>query len=153
MLAILIASSVVALLAGPAFADVSPQFGSTAASAPIDGSPIQLAQTSLPPGVGSLDDYVREGNENASRPGVPPQGYSPQAMPPQGYYPQGVPSQGWNYREADPNAERNVLIGAAVVGALAVGLWALQQHQMHQAQQRARRRLYPQQPAFANQIE
>ena len=153
-LAILIAPAVTALMDAPAFAEISPEFSNAAASAKVDDSPIQLAQGNLPP-IGSVDDYMREGNENGGMPGAgaPPQAYQPQPMPQQGFSPQGVPSQEWNYRNADPNAERSALIGVAVVGALAVGLWALQQHAMRQAQRRARKRFYPQQRAYANQIE
>lgn len=141
MLAMLIALIFWAKPTPSAFADLSPDFSDATANARVE-PPIQLAQASLPPGVGSLDDYVREGNGNDGGPraGVPPQAYQPQAAPPQGYYPQGGPPQDWNNRYADPNAERSALIGAAVVGALAVGLWAWQQHEMHQAQHRARRR-------------
>jgi hypothetical protein len=141
VLAMLIALTGWAIPTTPAFADLSPEFSNATASANVD-PPIQLAEANLPPGVGSLNDYVREGNGNdgGSRTAVPPQAYRPQAVPPQGYYPQGAPSQEWNNPYADPNAERSALIGAAVVGALAVGLWAWQQHEMHQAQHRARRR-------------
>lgn len=148
-LAVLIAPTT---LSAPAFADVSPGFFGRAASANVDDQPVQLAEANLPP-VGSLDDYVREGNENGGgssyQPqGVPPQGYQPQAVPPQGYYPQGAPPQEWNNGYADPNAERNALIGAAVVGAMAVGLWAWQQHQMQQAQRRARKHYYSHRRAY-----
>jgi hypothetical protein len=68
--------------------------------------------------------------------------------------PQGVPSQEWNnYGYADPNAARSALIGAAVVGAVAVGLWAWQQHEAHQAQPRTHKRFHPQRRADANSIE
>jgi hypothetical protein len=145
-LAVLIAP---ATLSAPAFADVSPRFDSVP-SANVDDH-VQVAEANLPP-VGSLDDYVHEGNENGGgssyqSQAVPPQGYQPQAAPRQGYYPQGVP-QDWNNRYADPNAERNALIGAAVVGAVAVGLWAWQQHQMQQAQRRARKRFYSHRKAY-----
>src|SRR6266851_4307914 len=92
--------------------------------------PIQLAQANVPPGVGSLNDYMSQQGDGPSRSAVPSQGYSPQAIPPQNYYPQGVPSQEWNNPYVDPNAARSALIGAAVVGAIAVGMWAWQQHQM-----------------------
>jgi hypothetical protein len=146
-LAVLIAPTA---LSSPAFADVSPVFGNGAASASVDDH-VQLAEANLPP-VGSVDDYMREGNENGGGSSyqpqaVPPQGYQPQAAPPQGYYPQGVPQE-WNNRYADPNAERNALIGAAVVGAVAVGLWAWQQHETLQAQRRARKRFYSHRRAY-----
>jgi hypothetical protein len=104
-----------------------------------------FAQANLPP-IGSLDDYVHQGNDSdgGSQAPVPPQVYQQQAMPPQGYAPyQGygpssVPSQEWNNQYVDPNAARTALIGAAVVGAVALGMWALQQHEIHQAQRRAR---------------
>jgi hypothetical protein len=161
VLTMLIASVAVA----PAFADVSPLFGGATVGSRIDDSHIQLAQAKLP-AIGGVDDYMHQSGDGPSTSAVPPNGYSPQAVPPQnyypqgsqGFYPQGVPSQEWNYGYADPNAARNALIGAAVVGALAVGLWAYQQHETHQAQiQQAqppvRRRFYPRHRAHNSQIE
>jgi len=112
-----------------------------------------LAQANLP-SIGSVDDYMHQDNDGPSA-GVPPQaqGYgSPQGYgPPQGYAPpQGYGSQEWNNQYADPNAARTALIGAAVVGAVALGMWAYQQHEMHQAQRRARKRLYAERPAYPN---
>jgi hypothetical protein len=151
----------------PAFADVSPQYVDTAAGASVDDQPVQLAEANLPP-VGSVDDYMSEGNPGGpgagmsqqGYQGVPPQGYQQQGIPPQGYYPQGVPPQEY-YGYADPNAERSALIGAAVVGAVAVGMWAWQQHQAAQAQRQAtlqaqrqaRKQTYPQRRAYNNEIE
>jgi hypothetical protein len=125
----------------PAFADVSPAFEVNATSAKVADAPIQLAQANLPP-IGSIDDYVQQGNEQAggSATAVPPQAYQqyqPQAAPPPGYYPQGNPPQEFNNSYPDPDAERSALIGAAVVGAVAVGMWAWQQHEIHQAERRA----------------
>ena len=60
--------------------------------------------------------------------------------PRRAFLPEGVPPQEWNNRYVDPDVERYALIGAAVVGAVAVGLWAWQQHEMRQAQRRARKR-------------
>ncbi|MGA6972066.1 MAG: hypothetical protein WBY93_10590 [Candidatus Binatus sp.] len=111
-----------------------------------------LAQAN-PPSIGSVDDYMHQDNDGPSA-GVPPQaqGYgSPQGYgPPQGYGSPGVASQEWNNQYADPNAARTALIGAAVVGAVALGMWAYQQHEMHQAQRRARKRLYTERPAYPN---
>ncbi len=154
-LVILIAPSIVAT----AFAEVSPEFGNAAANAEADDPHIQLAAANLPP-LGGVDDYMhQDGDGPAPGAGVPPQGYQPQPyqpqpIPQQGYYGQGVPPQEWNnYGYADPNAARSALIGAAVVGAVAVGLWAWQQHQMNQAQRPAPKRSYPQQRSWANSIE
>ena len=132
----------------PAFANISPEFGTT--SSAVVNPPIQLAQANLPSGVGSLNDYMSQQGDGPSASAVPPQGYSPQPIPPQSYYPQGVPSREWNNPYADPNAARSALIGAAVVGALAVGMWAWQQHEIHQAQQQPppRRRFHPHRRAF-----
>ena|SRR5271168_3490819 len=113
-----------------------------------------LAQANLP-SIGSVDDYMHQDNDGPSA-GIPPQAYPPQAMPPQGYGPPpgygspGVSSNEWNNQYADPNAARTALIGAAVVGAVALGMWAYQQHEMHQAQRRARKRLYAERPAYPN---
>jgi hypothetical protein len=132
----------------PAFADVSPELGSTGAGVE-DDSPVQLAQANLP-ALGGVDDYMHQDGDGPSA-STPPQGYQhyqPQAGPPPGMYPQGGQQPQWSYGETDPGAERSALIGAAVVGAVAVGLWAWQQHEMHQAQLRARKRYYSHQRAF-----
>jgi hypothetical protein len=157
----------------PAFADVSPLSGGAAVGSRIDDSHIQLAQANLP-SLGGVDDYMHQDGDGPSTSAVPPNGYSSQGVPPQNYYPQGsqgyypqgpqnsypqgVPSQEWNYGYTDPNATRNALIGAAVVGAVAIGLWAYQQHEMHQAQiqqaqQPVRRRFHSQHRAHNQQIE
>ena len=131
VLAMLVVLTVWAIPNRPAFADLSPDFVAATPSTKVN-SPIQLAQ-STPPSVGSVDDYMHQNGDGPSA--VPPPGYSPQAIPPQNYYPQGVPSREWNNGYADPNTQRSALIGAAVVGALAVGLWAWQQHQLQQSRQ------------------
>jgi hypothetical protein len=139
---------ITATVAIPAFADVSPEIGSTSAGVQ-DNSPVQLAQANLP-ALGGVDDYMHQDGDGPSA-STPPQGYQqyqPQAGPPPGMYPQGGPQTQWNYGETDPGAERSALIGAAVVGAVAVGLWAWQQHEMHQAQLRARKQYYSHQRAF-----
>jgi hypothetical protein len=127
LLVMLIGLTACAMSATPVFADPSP--------AEVN-SPIQLAQASIPSGVGSLNDYMSQSGDGPSTSAVPAPGYSPQPNPPQNYYPQGVPSQEWNNQYADPNTQRSALIGAAVVGALAVGLWAWQQHEAQQSQSR-----------------
>jgi hypothetical protein len=113
----------------PAFADFSPESAAAAAGARVD-APIQLAAAN----VGSLDDYMHQSGDGPSGTAVPAPGYSPQPAPPQGYYPQTAPPPEYGNSYADPNAARSALIGAAVVGALAVGLWAWQQHEIRQAQ-------------------
>jgi hypothetical protein len=132
----------------PAFADVSPEIGSTSAGVQ-DNSPVQLAQANLP-ALGGVDDYMHQDGDgpSASTPSQGYQQYQPQAGPPPGMYPQGGPQPQWNYGETDPGAERSALIGAAVVGAVAVGMWAWQQHELNQAQLRARKRYYSHQRAF-----
>jgi hypothetical protein len=139
---------ITATVAIPAFADVSPEIGSTSAGVQ-DNSPVQLAQANLP-ALGGVDDYMHQDGDGPSA-STPPQGYQqyqPQAGPPPGMYPQGGPQTQWNYGETDPGAERSALIGAAVVGAVALGMWAWQQHEMNQAQLRARKRYYSHQRAF-----
>ena len=121
----------------PVFADFSPAFDTATASARL-GAPIQLAEANI----GGIDDYMHQSGDGPSGAAVPAPGYapySPQAAPPQGYYSQACAAAGIrNNPYADPNAARSALIGAAVVGALAVGLWAWQQHATQQAQQPAR---------------
>jgi hypothetical protein len=163
--AILLTMLIASVAIAPAFADVSPLSGGATVGSRIDDSHIQLAQANLP-SLGSADDYMHQDGDGPSASAVPSNGYSSQGVPPQNYYPQGsqgfypggVPSQEWNNGYADPNAARNALIGAAVVGALAVGLWAYQQHEMHQAQiqqaqQPVRRRFHSQHRAHNQQIE
>ncbi len=116
----------------PAFADFSPQFDATTASTRAS-APIQLAEANI----GGIDDYMHQSGDGPSGAAVPAPGYAPyqpQTAPPQGYYSQPVPPPEWNNSYADPNAARSALIGAAVVGAIAVGLWAWQQHATQQAQ-------------------
>ena len=111
----------------PAFANFSPGFDSTAASG---GAPIQLAEANI----GSVDDYMHQSDDGPSGSAVPAPGYSRQPGPPQGYYSQPVQPPEYGNPYPDPNTARSALIGAAVVGALAVGLWAWQQHEIRQAQ-------------------
>jgi hypothetical protein len=129
VLAVLIALTVWAMPTARAFADLSPESSGSTVSAEAN-PPIQLAEANL----GSVDDYMHQDGDGPSTSAVPPQGYSSQPIPPQNYYPQGAPPPEWNNRYVDPNTERSALIGAAVVGALAVGLWAWQQHQLQQSQ-------------------
>ncbi len=147
VLAILVTLSVWAMPTASAFADLSPEFATTSAEA---NAPIQLAQADIPSGVGSLNDYMSQSGDGPSTSAVPPQGYSPQPIPPGNYYPQGVPSREWNNGYVDPNTQRSALIGAAVVGALAVGLWAWQQHEAQQSRRYVppRRRHNRQRPAI-----
>jgi hypothetical protein len=142
--AILIATLTALLAAAvgitPAFADFSPAFDTTAASTRV-GAPIELAEANL----GGIDDYMHQSGDGPSGIAVPPPGYSPQPVPPQGYYSQTAPPPEYGNSYADPNAARSALIGAAVVGAIAVGLWAWQQHEIRQAQSPApaQRRFHP----------
>lgn len=126
------------LLIAPAFAQASPGYGE--ASGQFDNRPIQLAQANLPP-IGGIDDYIHQGGDGpAGAPSSPK--YSSLSLPP-GYAPQSLPPPKWNNSyDSDPDAQRNLLIGAAVVGAIVVGMWAYQQHELHQADRRARRRYY-----------
>lgn len=152
VLAMLVVMTVWAIATRSAFADLSPDFVA-ATPGPKVNSPVQLAQANLP-SVGSVDDYMHQDGDGPSTSAVPPSGYSPQAIPPQKYYPQGVPSQEWNNGYVDPNAQRSALIGAAVVGALAVGLWAWQQHELQQSRRYVPpRKRHNRRPAFDNQVE
>lgn len=96
---------------------------------------------SLPPGIGSLNDYMHEGEP-------PGQVYNPrqQNMPPEGpgqYGGPGYYSPPGNYGPApgygSPSGSQ-IATGAAVVGALIVAAWAYQQYQAHRQEQRAYRR-------------
>ena len=131
LLATVIALAIVALPNGSSFADISPLSRDTSGG-PTHASGIQLAAANIPSGVGGIDDYMHQQGDGPSTSAPPSQAYSPQSYPPQNYYPQSAPSQDWNYGYADPNAQRSALIGAAVVGAIAVGLWAWQQHEAQQ---------------------
>jgi hypothetical protein len=128
-LATLIALTVWAMPTARAFADLSPEFSDSTVSAEANPS-LQLAEANL----GSVDDYMHQDGDGPSTSAVPSQGYSSQPIPPQNYYPQGAPPPEWNNGYANPDTERSALIGAAVVGALAVGLWAWQQHELQQSQ-------------------
>jgi hypothetical protein len=129
LIAMLTALLAAAVEITPAFADFSPGFDTTTAITSV-GAPIQLAEANI----GGVDDYMHQSGDGPSGTAVPAPGYSPQPAPPQGYYPQTLPPQEYGNSYADPNAARSALIGAAVVGALAVGLWAWQQHETQQAQ-------------------
>lgn len=165
MRAVVLATLIASVAGARAFADVSPIFGGAVVSAPVADQDIQLAQANLPT-IGGVDDYLHQDGDGQSSSAVPPQGNSPQAAPQQNFYPQGpqnsypqeVPSQEGNYGYTDPNAARNALIGAAVVGAVAVGLWAYQRHEIHQAQiqqaqQPVPRRFHSRHRAHNQQIE
>lgn len=120
-IAILTIQLLTALLIAPAFAD------------PPD----------LPSGVGSLNDYMHQSGDGPTAPSSP--SYSPQYAPPRGYAPEPSLAQEWN--NADPNTRRDLLIGAAVVGAVALGVWAYQQHELYRAR-RDRRRFYGRRRGF-----
>ena len=123
MLAITLLTTIVI---APSFADASPSYRNTANL----------------PSIGGIDDYMHQQGDGPSTAPSSPR-YSPQSLPPRGYAPQGPPPPEWNSGYyADPNTQRNLLIGAAIVGAVAVGMWAYQQHQLHQAQKRARSRRF-----------
>jgi hypothetical protein len=143
LIAMLTALLAAAVSITPAFAGFSPEFGAARASTRLN-APIQLAEAN----VGSVDDYMHQSGNGPSGAAVSAPGYAPyqpQAAPPQGYYSQTVPPLEYGNSYADPTAARSALIGAAVVGALAVGLWAWQQHEIRQAQAPApaRRRFHP----------
>lgn len=136
---LMVTSMAMAILEAPVFDDVSPTLDPVMARPQINPPRVQLAQADLPKGVGSLSDYMNQSNDGPTTAAVPqpPQSFYPQA--PQ-RFPQGIPSQEWNSLSANPNAARTALIGAAVVGAVAVGLWAWHQHELHQVRGYAPRR-------------
>lgn len=97
----------------------------------------------LPRGVGSIDDYMHQSGDGPatapSWPGYSSPSHSPQYVPPRSYAAEPSLAQVWN--NTDPKTRRDLLIGAAVVGAVALGVWAYQQHEQYQGR-RARRRFY-----------
>lgn len=111
-------------------------------------APAFAAPTDLPNGVGSLNDYMHQSGDGPatapSSPAYSPPSYSPQYTPPRSYAAEPSLAQEWN--NADPNTRRNLLIGAAVVGAVALGVWAYQQHELYQARH-VHRRFYGRRPA------
>jgi hypothetical protein len=129
LIAMLTALLAAAIPVTSVFANFSPAFDTTTPTPKVN-APIQLAEAN----VGGIDDYMHQSDDGPSGASVPAPGYSPQPAPPQGYYPQTVPPPEYGNSYADPNAARSALIGAAAVGALAVGLWAWQQHEIRQAQ-------------------
>ena len=145
---LMMGSMAMAMLDAPVFADVSPALGPVLARSKIEPARVELAQADLPKGVGSVSDYMHQAGDGPSTAAVsqPPQSFYPPA--PQSFSPQGIPSQEWDYQYANPKIGRDALIGTAIVGALTVGLWAYQQHEMHQAQQRAPRRFNPRRRAY-----
>jgi len=128
-----------ALLIAPAFADVPPpEFAGYSTATQVGGDrPIQLAQSDSS-GIGGIDDYMHQSGDGPAAPSSP--AYSPPSYsPPRGYAPEPSLAQEWN--NTDPNTRRDLLIGAAVVGAVALGVWAYQQHEQYQAR-RYRRGFY-----------
>jgi|SRR5215470_7824707 len=128
-----------ALLIAPAFADVPPaEFAGYSTGNRIGGDrPIQLAQSDSS-GIGGIDDYMHQSGDGPAAPSSP--AYSPPSYsPPRGYAAEPSLAREWN--NTDPNTRRDLLIGAAVVGAVALGVWAYQQHELYQTR-RARRRFY-----------
>jgi hypothetical protein len=110
-------------------------------SLPVSSAIAGDSDDSLPPGIGSLNDYMHEG--------MPPgQVYNPhqQNLAPEapGYYnPPGYNAPPGNYGPP-PNygspSGTQMAVGAAVVGALIVAALAYQQYQANQQEQRAFRR-------------
>lgn len=146
VIAMLAVQLLAAVLIAPAFADTAPGLGSYAAPAQIGDKPIELAQANLP-SIGSVDDYMHQsGDGPPSGLGPSSPGYSPRSVPP-GYAPQASPAPELNKLSTNPNAQRDLLIGAAVVGAIALGTWAYQQHEQYEAQRRARR-FYRRRPEY-----
>jgi hypothetical protein len=93
-----------------------------------------------PPGVGTLQDYMHEGEP-------PGQVYNPrqQNMPPEVPGPYGGPGYGppGNYGPANgygSPSSGQIATGAAVIGALIVAAWAYQHYQAHREEQHALRR-------------
>jgi hypothetical protein len=149
VIAMLAVELATALLIVPAFADASPGFGRYGvADTQVGDEPIQLAQAKLPP-IGSIDDYMHQSGDGPPTSPASP-AYSSRSVPTPGYgyRPQQPLAQEWKNLNSNPNAQRDLLIGAAVVGAIAVGMWAYQQHEQYQARRHFRRRFYGPRPAF-----
>ncbi len=82
----------------------------------------QLAEAAPPPGVGSIDDYMNQGEGNSAA-GRAQRGFS---------YPTDPTARGFS-SPANPTANRNALYTEAAIGVLALGLYALEmEHSAHQ---------------------
>jgi len=150
LFAFVIAMLAIQLLAGiliaPAFADTSPGSIGYAIAGPTGNEPIQLAQADLP-SIGGIDDYMHQSGDGPPAGGSSP-GYAPRGAPAPGYGPPPSAQQELNNLYSNPNGQRDLLIGAAVVGAIALGMYAYQQHEQYEARRHARRRFYGGRSAF-----
>jgi hypothetical protein len=129
-----------AISIAPAFADTSPALVSYEVTGTTANDPIRLAQANLP-SIGGIDDYMHQSGDGPST-GQSSPGYAPRGVPPPGYGPQPSAAQELNSLYSNPNGQRDLLIGAAVVGAIALGMYAYQQHELYQARRHDRRRFY-----------
>ncbi len=103
-------------------------------SIPASKAVADESNDSPPPGVGSLQDYLHEGEP-------PGHVYTPSSRnaPPEGPGLYGGSGYGPSASYGTPSSTE-IATGAAVVGALMVAAWAYQQYRAHQQEQRAMRR-------------
>jgi hypothetical protein len=122
-----LAASIGVLPARTAFADQVlelPQAAAPASSpdgsadgAAVEPEPQRQAMTRMPAGLGSIDDYENQGESS---------------------YPAGIASPPSNLRvdPNGPNRNREALVNDVILGALAIGLFAMEVHAAHQHRHR-----------------
>jgi hypothetical protein len=122
----LLAASVCGLPATTAFAEqvleVPRVAAPTPAEAPVDAAvepdPVHRVMAPMPSGVGSVNDY-----ETQDESSYPPGALAPSARAPQGAF-------------VDPAHNRQALTNDVIMGALVIGLFALEAHSAHQSRHR-----------------
>jgi hypothetical protein len=124
VLSVVLAASICVLPARMAFAAQVLELPADPASSP-DGSadrageplPHRHAMAPTPSGLGSIDDYERQG-ESPSSAGIGSAGSNPRIDP------------------NGPNRDRQALVNNVILGALAIGLFAMEVHAAHQHRHR-----------------
>jgi hypothetical protein len=123
VLSVVLAASICVLPARTAFADQVlelPQAAAPASSpdrsadgAAVEPEPQRQAMTPMPAGLGSIDDYENQGESS---------------------YPAGIASAPSNLRvdPNGPNRNREGMVNDVILGALAIGLFAMEVHAAHQ---------------------
>jgi len=99
---------------------VSPRYPRPEAVARRDDAP------AIPSNVGSLEEYERQDTDDAS---------SPRRNPPSGIYGPGAALAGANF-QIDPGGNRQALTSDLVLGALMLGVFAMEMNEAHQHRHR-----------------